>query len=169
MDKMKTTLAPQPHRDAKRRRQAAGMGDHVPVRCNGFHPHSTADCCYLVAGCATHPDVTYSQKEVFDVLEVALRSRLATMPLPRHSLCYVVMENTHGAVASFAGRFPEYRMIVKGQLPGELRPPGWYYMRLGRTTHDDAWVLLEDAAGAMGYHLRREVDGGWSFLQSGRC
>jgi hypothetical protein len=111
---------------------------------------------FLVAGCATQPDVTYSQKEVFDVLEVALRHRLATMPLPRHSLCYVHIENTNVAIAPFARRFPEYQMILKRNSSENSPPRRWYSIRLGQTTPNDAWVVLEDAAGGMGYHLRRK-------------
>jgi hypothetical protein len=110
----------------------------------------------LVTGCATQPRVTFSQKEVFDVLEVAVRSRLATMLLPRHSRCYVFIENTDVAIAPFAGRFPEYQMIVKRNSPGNSPPPRWFYIRIGLTTHDDAWVVVADAAGDMGYHLRRK-------------
>lgn len=121
----------------------------------------------LVTGCATQPDVRYSQNEVFDVLEMALRHRLAKMPLPRHSLCYVFIANTDVAGAPFAGRFPEYQMIVKRNSPGDPPPPRWYLLRLGQTTRNDAWVLLKDAAGWMGYHLRRK-DGRWLVIFSER-
>ncbi len=122
----------------------------------------------LGTGCATRPGVRYSQKEVFDVLEVVLRHRLEKMPLPRHSRCYVFIENTGVASAPFAGRFPEYQMTVKRDSPGDPPPPRWYGLQLGQTTLNDAWVLLRDAAGWMGYHLHRKDGGGWSFLRSGR-
>jgi hypothetical protein len=120
----------------------------------------------LLGGCATQPDVAYPQNEVFNILEAALRSRLATMPLPRHSRCYVSIERADVAIAAFAKRFPEYQMIMRNS-PGNLPSLRWYHLRLGKTTRNDAWVLLEDAAGYMGYHLRHE-DGGWVVVFSER-
>src|SRR5205814_4961571 len=101
----------------------------------------------LLAGCATQPDVVYPQNEVFNILETALRSRLATMPLPRHSRCHVFIEHTDVPIAPFAKRFPEYQMIVKRNSPGNSPPPKWYYIHLSRTTRSDAWVVIEYAAG----------------------
>jgi hypothetical protein len=123
----------------------------------------------LTAGCALFHDpsydpiVTYSQKEIFDIVEVSLRHRLATRPLPRHSRCYVFIEKTDVAIDSFAGRFPEYRMIVKRNSPGNSQPARSYFVRIGRTTRDDAWVVLRDASGSMGYHLRRK-EGRWEVI-----
>lgn len=120
----------------------------------------------LVAGCAT-PDVKYGQKDVFDVLEVALRHRLETWPLPPHSRCYVSIENTDVAAASFAGRFPEFQMTVRRDAPERPEHQRWYHLRVGQTTQNDAWVLLTDAAGMMTYHLRRK-DGHWVVIFSER-
>jgi hypothetical protein len=82
------------------------------------------------------------------------------MLLPPHSRCYVFIENADVPITPFAKRFPEYQMVVKRNSPGNSPPPRWFYLRLGLTTQDDAWVVLEDAAGGMGYHLRRQ-NGRW--------
>jgi len=52
---MKQRSLQQRNRDAKRRGRLPVVGDHVPVRCNGFHPHSLPIAVILVSGCATHP------------------------------------------------------------------------------------------------------------------
>jgi hypothetical protein len=116
----------------------------------------------ILAGCATTPDpsaapsVTYSQRQVFNIFEAALRYRLRTSPLQRHSVCYIYLENTDVSIVPFAKRFPDYRMIVRRNSPGKSPPSPWYYMRLGRTTQDHAWVSVQDAAGGMLYTLHRD-------------
>ena len=114
-----------------------------------------------LAGCASldpssSPIVRYPQQQVFDMFEAALRHRLARAPLWHHAKCYVYLENADVPIASFAQRFPEYHMIVRRNSPGNAPPSPWFYMRLGRTTRDHAWITVDYRGGGLLYALRRE-------------
>src|SRR4051812_16113916 len=116
-----------------------------------------------LAGCAnldpsSAPIVRYPQQQVFDMFEAALRHRLARAPLSHQVTCYVYLENTDVPIASFAKRFPEYHMIVRRNSPGNSPPSPWFYMRLGRTTSDHAWITVDYRGGGLLYSLRREGD-----------
>src|SRR5438270_8639957 len=116
------------------------------------------------SGCATAidpsyaPTVQYSQQQVFDMFETALRYRLATAPLWHHATCYVYLENTDVPIEPFAKRFPEYHMVVRRNSPGNSPPIPWFYMHLGKTTRDYAWINIEYRGGGLVYTLRREGD-----------
>jgi hypothetical protein len=117
-----------------------------------------------LAGCAnpldpsSAPSVQYPQQQVFDMFEAALRYRLATAPLWPHATCYVYLENTDGPIERFAKRFPEYRMVVRRNSPGNSPPVPWFYMRLGKTTRDYAWITIDYRGGGLAYTLCRQGD-----------
>jgi hypothetical protein len=117
-----------------------------------------------LAGCAnpfdpsSAPSVQYSQQQVFDMFEAALRYRLATAPLWPHATCYVYLQNTDGPIERFAQRFPEYDMVVRRNSPGNSPPVPWFSMRLGKTTRDYAWIIIGYRGGGLAYTLHREGD-----------
>jgi hypothetical protein len=117
----------------------------------------------ILAGCAnldpsSAPIVRYPQQQIFDMFEAALRYRLATAPLWHHATCYVYLENADEPIESFAKRFPEYHMVMRHNSPGNSPPIPWFYMHLGRTTHDYAWVDMQYRGGGLLYTLRRQGD-----------
>lgn len=123
-----------------------------------------ATSAIALAGCVTAidpsyaPSVRYSQQQVFDMFEATLRYRLATAPLWHHATCYVYLENTDVPIESFAKRFPEYHMVVRRNSPGNSPPIPWFYMRLGKTTRDYAWITIDYRGGGLMYTLRRQGD-----------
>jgi hypothetical protein len=114
------------------------------------------------AGCAnlldpsSAPIVEYPQSQVFDMFEAVLRHRLARAPLWPHATCYVYLENSNVPIASFVKRFPEYHLIVRENSPGNSPPSPWFYLRLGRTTRDHAWITIFYRGGGRSYSLQRE-------------
>src|SRR2546423_4005216 len=121
----------------------------------------------LLVGCAVQqterhfePEEQYSEKQILDVLETALRYRLTIAPLSRHATCYVYIERGHVTPRGFAARFPEYHFVVKVEVAQQPYPTPWRALWLGRTEHDPVWVMLGDPAGRMSYALRR-TDGHW--------
>ena len=127
-------------------------------------PHLLIAIALVLVGCATNPDrvhppsVASSQKEVFDILEAALRSQLAKVPLRHHSVIHVYIQNTEIAVSTFAQRFPEYQMIVKRDSAGNSPPHPRYEVRLGEIKQDDASVRINDGSGSVFYTLQRRGD-----------
>lgn len=116
-----------------------------------------------LAGCtaidpSSAPSVRYSQREVYDMFEAALRYRLATAPLWPHATCYVYLENADVPIEVFAKRFPEYHLVVRRNSPGNSPPIPWFHLRLGKTTRDYAWINIQFRGGGFSYTLRREGD-----------
>ena len=121
----------------------------------------------LLVGCTTQytqrqlePEVQYSEMQILDVLETALRHRLAIVPLPRHATCYVYIERGHVTPLKFAARFSDYHFVVRVDVAQQPYLVPWRSLRLGGTMHNHAWVVVGDPAGRMIYELRRK-DGHW--------
>jgi hypothetical protein len=111
-----------------------------------------------LVGCLTtppeEPSVSLSRRDTLDVFEAAVRSRLTAAPLARHSSCYFFLNE--GALPELAARFPEYRTVIRSGSPGRSPPTArWYYLHLGGTFVDHAFVVVEDSRGGLIVELRR--------------
>jgi hypothetical protein len=111
-----------------------------------------------LAGCVTappnEPSVNLSQRATLDVFEAAIRSRLAEVPLRPNSRCYLFLNE--GALHKLSSRFPDYHVLIRSGSPGPSPPADrWYYLHLGRTSVDHAFVLVEDADNGLILELRR--------------
>jgi hypothetical protein len=65
-----------------------------------------------------------------------------------------------------AMRFPEYHVVIRSGSPGTSPPAGrWYFLYLGHTSTDHAFVAVEDSRGGLILELRRS-NGRWAVVGS---
>jgi hypothetical protein len=90
------------------------------------------------------PAIEPSPKTQLDILEAAVRSRLAKAPLPRGETLYLFLNDD--PVPGLSARFTEYRVRIRSGSTGPSPPRArWYWLDLGRVTADTAFVTLDDA------------------------
>lgn len=85
-----------------------------------------------------------SRQSQLDILEAAIRWRLAKAPLARREKLYLFLLN--GDIRGLSARLAEYHVVVRSGFFGPPPPRAqWYWLRLGRVTRDTAEIFLEGA------------------------